>query len=171
MPWTPARPQLTFGTQIITNLHDYLKANADEAVTWANNSVALTPYARISKNTRISRDHPSLAIVEARNSPTLDDSSYALENVHEFLIETVVTGSAPEQLMAELIVRVAANWQLLLTISDAQLSAGMTGVVTPLVIELNQAVFSGWRKPETSGGLYEQTALQSFSVAYTQVNQ
>mgnify|MGYP001617845465 CR=1 FL=1 len=73
MSWSPALPNLTFGTRVMTNLHGYFKTNADDAVTWANGNVAMTPYVRVEKNTRISKEHPSLAIVEARNQPALDD--------------------------------------------------------------------------------------------------
>lgn len=170
MSWSPVRPDLRFGTQILTNLHTYLKANADAAVTWANGNVALTPYARIETNTRISKEHPSLAVVEARNQPTWDDSSYATAISQEFLIETIVSGTAPGKLLEELRIRVVANWQLIISITEAELMAGMAGSFTQPVVELNSAVFSGVRKPETSGGLYEQTALQSFTVSYTQVN-
>ena len=86
------------------------------------------------------------------------------------LVETVVSGGAPGKLLDELRIRVAANWQLVVSIAEAELMAGLTGTQTKPVIELNQTVFSGVRDPKTSGGLYEQTALQSFSVSYTQVN-
>lgn len=170
MSWSPALPNLTFGTQVMTNLHGYFKTNADAATTWANGNVAMTPYVRVERNTRISKEHPSLAIVEARNQPTLDDSGQATEIVQEFLVETVVSGRAPGKLLDELRIRVAANWQLVVSITDAELLAGLAGTFTSPTIELNQTVFSGVRDPKTSGGMYEQAALQSFSVSYTQAN-
>ena len=155
----------------MANLYSYFKTNADAATTWANGNVALTPYVRIEQNARISKEHPSLAIVEARNNPVLDESKIATNMTQDFVIETVVSGSAPGLLLNELRTRVAANWQLLASITEAELMAGLTGAFTEPTVELGQVVFYGVRDPKTSGGLYEQTAFQSFSVTYMQVNQ
>lgn len=170
MSWSPSFPNLKFGLSVIDGVHAYLETNASEAVQWANGDVAMDAYKRVLKNTRISREFPSLAIVEARHQPVLLEEGAGYDMVQEFLIETIVAGRAPAQLLTELRVRVVANWQMILTIPEATWLTGLAGTFTKPVIELNQAVFSGTRDPKTSGGLYEQTALQSFSLSYTQAN-
>ncbi len=170
MPWTPINPNLKFGLEVLDNVHGYFQTNADEAVTWANGGIALDPYQRILKQARVSTEYPSLAIVEARQLPDIGEELASYSLTQEFLIETIVAGRAPAALLTELRKRVAANWQLVLSIPADVWLAGMLGTLSTPIIELNQAVYSGVRDPKTSGALYSQTALQSFTISYTQAD-
>ena len=170
MSWSPKNPNLRYGVEVLGNLHTYVKTNADAAVTWANGNTAMTPYKRISRNARVSEQAPSLAVLMASQEPKFNEEFGGTDLTQEFLIETTVGATAPEGLMNDLNIRVAANWKLIETMTPEDWLAGMAGTLGGLVVELNQAVFAGHREPKTANGLYLQTALQSFTITYQQVN-
>lgn len=170
MPWSPINPNLKFGLEVLDNVHGYFETNANDAVTWANGGSPLDPYVRILKQARVSTEYPSLAIVEARQLPDIGEELASYTLIQEFLIETIVAGRAPGALLTELRKRVAANWQTVLSVPADVWLAGLLGTASTPIIELNQAVYSGVRDPKTSGGLYTQTALQSFTIAFTQAD-
>lgn len=168
MPWTPRFPNMDFGEPILDNLERIFKRDQVEALTWANGNVALTPFERILQCERVSDKFPSLAIFPVADNPTLSEDAVFIDQELRCSVEIACSSTKPNELARELMKRVNAVRQMVLTADEDDLLLNVGIPHGPLELQLGRAVYEQVREHETKKGLYYRSAFVTFTFKFNQ---
>lgn len=168
MPWTPRFPNMDFGEPVLANLERIFKRDQIEALTWANGNVAMTAFERILQCERVSDKFPSLAVFPVADAPKLNEEVLFIDQELRVSVEIAVSSTKPNELALELLKRVKAVRQMVLTADEDDL---LLNVGTPhggLELEIGRAVYEQVREHETKKGQYYRSAFCTFTFKFTQ---
>ena len=104
------------------NILDYIETNQEDALTWANGGAGLDPFAKFYTNAsgRLQTIFPSLMILAQTNETDLTGDQ--LQADFDLVLEGTVTGSDPDDLVANTKKYAMAVESMLLNITSDELT-------------------------------------------------
>lgn len=168
MAWTPRFPNMDFGEPILGNLERIFKRDQVEALTWANGNVAMTAFERVLQCERVSDKFPSLAIFPIADNPTISEEEVFVDQELRVSVEIACSSTKPNELAKELMKRVKAVRQMVLTADEDDLLLDVGIPHSHLTLELGRAVYEQVREHETQKGRYYRSAFVTFTFKFNQ---
>lgn len=168
MAWTPRFPNMDFGLPILDNLERIFKRDQVEALTWANGGTAMASFERVLQCERVSDKYPSLAIFPIADNPTLSEEEVFVDQELRVSVEIACSSTKPNDLARELMKRVNAVRQMVLTADEDDLLLDVGTPHGPVELQLGRAVYEQVREHETKKGLYYRSAFVTFTFKFNQ---
>lgn len=168
MPWVARFPNMDFGEPVIANLERIFKRDQVEALNWANGGLAMTSFERIIQCERVSDKFPSLAIFPVADTPSLSEEAAFVDQELRVSIEVAVTGTKPGELTLDLLKRINAVRQMVLSADEDDLMLNVGLPHGGLELELGRAFYEQIREHETKKGQYYRSAFCTFIFKFRQ---
>jgi hypothetical protein len=170
MAWQALYPEMVLGLPLGKNMADAILRDGDAATTWANQGKALVPYQRVLLCERVSTRFPYVAVFpqHVQVVPTVEPGYSSV--VCDTFIEVVASGQKPEDLTVEIQTRMVGLFQLLLSMDESELMAGIdyASYTTPLRGSRAEAFYGEIFTDRTEAGVYYHSAYWIYTISYEQ---